>query len=161
MFARIRLVPVMSPALVTMLISACGTTAEPPPAQPSASATAEPSASTMGGRADAAVWTLAEGSSLQPSSTRFTAVVTRLGCNNGVTGDVLAPAIRLGETEVVVTFTVAPKASDPASCPGNDQVRYEVVLDEPLRGRALVDGQCRPGGEAVDTAFCHPGSTRS
>src|SRR3954454_7464694 len=62
---------------------------------------------------------------LQGSSTKFTALVSRLGCHGGVTGQVLRPEIHRTESEVVVTFRVALKRSRAASCPGNDQVAYE------------------------------------
>lgn len=41
-----------------------------------------------------------------------------------------------------------------------DQVSYEVDLGEPLEDRALIDGECRPGGEGTSTSFCSPDSTR-
>jgi hypothetical protein len=108
---------------------------------------------------DAAVWFLAPDQDLQRSSTTFIALVSRLGCNSGVTGQVLEPEIRTSESEVVVTFSVA-KQLGPADCPSNDQVPYEVDLGEPLQARALVDGQCLPGGAAATTSFCVPDATR-
>jgi hypothetical protein len=111
-------------------------------------------------RGDAAVWDLKPDQSLERSSTTFTALVSRLGCNSGVTGQVLAPEIRMSESDVVVIFTVAPKQPGPAACPGNDEVSYEVDLGEPLQGRVIVDGQCLPGREAATTAFCASGPTR-
>ncbi|MFG1674724.1 hypothetical protein [Micromonospora sp. NPDC049282] len=66
----------------------------------------------------------------------------------------------MSESEVVVTFSVAPKPPGAAACPGNNQVSYEVNLGELLRDRALVDGQCLPDGEAVTTSFCATGPTR-
>jgi len=116
------------------------------------------SATTIVRGADA-VWYLKPGQSLQGSSTTFTALVSRLGCNSGVTGQVLPPAIRLTEAEVVVTFSVAPTRSQ-GRCPTNELVSYEVDLGEPLQDRAIVDGQCLPGREAAATAFCIPDSTR-
>jgi hypothetical protein len=98
--------------------------------------------------------------SVQKSSTKFTALVSRLGCNSGVTGQVLAPEIQMSESEVVVTFSVAPRQPGPATCPGNDQVSYEVDLGEPLGNRAFIDGHCLPGGEAATTSLCVPDSTR-
>jgi len=77
----------------------------------------------------------------EPSSTTFTVLVARLGCNGGVTGEVLAPEIRMSESEVILTFRVAPKQRGTARCPGNDAVPYEVTLSEALRDRALIDGQ--------------------
>ena len=66
----------------------------------------------------------------------------------------------MSESEVVVTFSVLPKQSGAADCPSNDQVSYEVDLGEPLRARALVDGQCLPGGAAATASFCVPDSVR-
>ncbi|SBV29526.1 hypothetical protein GA0070620_5103 [Micromonospora krabiensis] len=66
----------------------------------------------------------------------------------------------MSASEVVVTFSVAPKQPGAAACPGNNQVSYEVDLGELLRDRALVDGQCLPDGEAPTTSFCATGPTR-
>lgn len=112
------------------------------------------------GGGDAAVWELAPDQRLQPSSTTFTALVSRLGCSSGVTGEVLAPEIRLTESEVVVIFSVAPLEARSGTCQGNDQVPYQVELGEPLGDRALVDGECLPGREAATTSFCMPDSVR-
>src|SRR5262245_26414387 len=43
----------------------------------------------------AAVWQLAPRQDLTGSATRFTALVTRIACNNGVTGEVFAPGVRV------------------------------------------------------------------
>jgi hypothetical protein len=109
---------------------------------------------------DAAVWFLGPDQKLRDSSTRFVAVVSRLGCNGGVTGEVLAPEIRRGESEIVVTFAVDPRQPGPAPCQGNDPVPYEVDLGEPLGHRSLVDGECLARGEAVSTSFCSSGARR-
>ena len=45
-------------------------------------------------------------------------------------------------------------------CPGNDEVPYEVRLDEPIGQRQLLDGSCRSGGEAASTSFCAAGAAR-
>jgi hypothetical protein len=142
------------------LTAACGAAGAPPSAGSGTSKPEVGTSATMSASGDAAVWFVKPGQTLQASSTRFTALVSRLGCNSGVTGHVLAPEIHLTRSEVVVTFAVAPKQSDAGTCPSNDEVAYEVVLGEPLQGRALVDGQCRPGGEAATTSFCDPESTR-
>jgi hypothetical protein len=95
---------------------------------------------------------------LQPSSTSFLAVVWRQGCNGGRTGQVLAPTIQKTESEIVVTFSVTPKQTGAAACPGNNEVTYKVDLGEPLGGRALVDGQCV--GNEAKSGFCREGSVR-
>lgn len=113
-----------------------------------------------GSTGDVAVWDLGPGQRLGPSSTTFIALVSRFGCNSGVTGEVLAPEVRLEEAEVVVKFRVMPETRGPADCPSNNQVSYEVDLGEPLGDRALVDGECLPGGAAVNTNDCVTGATR-
>ena len=155
------LVSVLVWTSLVALMSACEAVPEPPAAGSSTSSEPGPRTSaTTSARGDAAVWFLKPDQRLQGSSTKFTALVSRLGCSGGVTGQVLAPEIRRTGSEVVVTFTVAPKQSRAATCPGNDQVSFEVDLGEPLQGLALVDGQCLPGGEARTTSFCAPDATR-
>ncbi|HET7690497.1 MAG TPA: hypothetical protein VFK41_08970 [Nocardioidaceae bacterium] len=110
---------------------------------------------------ETAVWNMAEGQDLTSSSTEFTAVVSRLACNGGVTGEVFPPQIRMTGHEVVVTFSVAPKRPGAATCQGNDWVPYKVTLDEPLGDRALSDGACQANsGGAATTSFCLPSGTR-
>ena len=99
------------------------------------------------------------GDQLFPDSTTFTALVRRVGCNNGVTGEIRESSVRVEYEEVVVTFYVEPNPSD-ASCPGNDEVAITVELLEPLGDRRLVDGQCSRDGEASGSTFCRPDGVR-
>ncbi|WP_155370967.1 hypothetical protein [Catellatospora vulcania] len=141
------------------MTAGCATGPAPSAAGPGSSPAAAPDTAPSAD-GDAAVWDLAPGQTLTASSTRFTALVSRLGCNDGVTGQVLTPQLRLSESEIVVTFSVAPKQTGAASCPGNNQVPYEVDLGTPLRNRVLSDGRCLPGEAAATTAFCIDGATR-
>jgi hypothetical protein len=109
---------------------------------------------------DPATWYLAKKETLNGSSTSFTAVVSRFGCNDGSTGDVLPPEIEMTESEVVVTFMVSPKQTGAATCPGNSYVRFRVHLPEPLGDRSLVDGECRGEHGASTTAVCWRDETR-
>lgn len=140
---------------MSALTAACGAASET--STPTANETPAPDTKAEG---DAAVWVPSPGSAIESSSTTFTALVSRLGCNNGITGRVQTPEIVSTESEVVITFTVAAKGLGAANCLGNQEVAYEVDLGEPLLERALIDGQCLPGGEAVTTSFCVPDSTR-
>ena len=106
-----------------------------------------------------ATWTVRAAHQIGPGTTSFTALVTRLGCNNGVTGQVHEPAVTVEDEKVVVTFAVDPITTD-ASCPDNDVVPYEVVLPEPLGDRSLVDGQCESDTDASRTPFCEPHGVR-
>lgn len=106
-----------------------------------------------------AVWTVRPGHQVGPETTTISVVVTRLGCNNGVTGQVQEPGVKVEDDEVRITFTVKPDQRE-ASCPGNDQVPYEVVLPGPLGDRRLIDGQCEPDSEASGTTFCRPDGVR-
>jgi hypothetical protein len=69
--------------------------------------------------------------------------------------------VAFGDDEVVVTFTVEALSPGVHTCPGNDQVPYELDLGQPLGERRLVDGSCRPpDGEARDTSLCIDGDVR-
>ena len=156
---RSRLVLVLTSASL-IAVTGCEAATAPSTVGPAESSEATTSASaTTSVHGAAAVWHLKPGQNLQRSSTTFTALVWRLGCNSGVTGEVLAPEIDITEAEAVVTFRVAPMQSG-GRCQSNERVPYEVNLGEPLQDRAIVDGQCLPGGEAAATADCIPGPTR-
>jgi hypothetical protein len=158
---RFRYASVLVWTSVAAVLPACADATGPSPTGPGGTSQIEASPSaTTNARGDAAVWFLKPDQSLQRSSTKFTALVSRLGCNGGVTGQVLAPEIHMTESEVVVTFVVAAKQPSSAACPTNDQISYEVDLGEALQGRALVDGQCLPGREGATTSFCTPDFTR-
>jgi len=113
------------------------------------------------GNSDEAVatWKLAGDQAITASATTLSVLVTRLGCNSGVTGDVNEPDVELTDEAVVLTFTVSPGEEGDADCQGNPPVRYEVELPEPLGDRALVDGQCA-SEEASSTAPCRPDGVR-
>lgn len=87
----------------------------------------------VGARGAAAVWTAAPNQSLEPGTSEFTVLVSRLGCNNGVTGEVLEPDVRLDAQRVVLTFAVEPNEPSAANCLGNDQVRFDVTLEPDFR----------------------------
>jgi hypothetical protein len=109
-----------------------------------------------------AVWQVAPAQQLRPSTSSVDVLVSRLACNNGVTGTVLPPIVRASHARVVITFSVAPsdQSGDYVTCIGNKQVRYTVDLHGDLSGREVVDGQCLHAGPAQGTAFCDEGSTR-
>lgn len=155
MATGLRLVPAVIGVAVATLTAACGAAAEP---STSVSGDVPETATTVEG--EAAVWDLGPSSGIDGSSTTFTALVSRLSCNSGVTGEVLAPDIQFSESTVAVTFSVAPAGPGGGDCQGNEEVAYEVALGEPLLDRNLVDGQCLPGGEAVNTSACAPDPTR-
>jgi len=97
---------------------------------------------------DTATWTVDVDDPPTAGSSSFTALVTRVGCGGGRTGEVLRPEVGVTETEVVLTFTVA-ALEGPAPCPGNDAVPTVVDLGTPLGDRLLVDGGCRTEPDAA------------
>ncbi len=107
----------------------------------------------VGAYGAAPVWTAAPNQSLEPGTSEFTVLVSRLGCNNGVTGEVREPDVRLDAQRVVLTFAVEPDEPSAANCLSNDQVRFDVTLEEPLGERELVDGHCLSGGEASERPY--------
>ncbi len=100
-----------------------------------------------------AVWELGSDASLTASSQTFTAMVSRLACSGGETGEVFEPTVESTAEQVMVTFTVAPLPEGDHTCPGNDRVPFVVDLGEPLGERSLWDGACDTG-EATRTSFC-------
>ena len=140
---------VVAAAVVLVSLTGCGelTGAGSPPAH---------EASILG---DAATWQVmaapeptAEGSTLRVG-------VTRLGCANGVTGEVLEPTVVVDGEKVVITTTVE-HFSGGADCPGNDVVYLDVELGPDALGKDLVDAACLDDGEAVGTAACALGAAR-
>lgn len=139
------------------LLAAASACAEPSSGSDSeAPAVGDPAAPAVG---DPAVWSLPEESRFGPETASFMADVSRLGCNGGVTGEVLHPVVTYEADRIVVTFAVEPTTGD-ATCQSNKVEPYEVVLDEPIDGRPVVDGHCLAAGAAVDTSFCTPDGTR-
>ncbi len=107
-----------------------------------------------------AVWRSLTTEQIGPGTRSFTAQVSRLGCNNAVTGVVQAPVVLLSGTEVVITFSVDPPLAGDLTCPLNNEVPIEIALDASLGDRALVDDTCRADGEAKRTTFCRDGAER-
>ncbi|WP_148307878.1 hypothetical protein [Actinoplanes friuliensis] len=108
-----------------------------------------------------AAWYLAPGQNLQSSSRTFTALVSRVDCNNGITGEVLTPEVRSTGAKVIVAFTVAAKQAEYGLCQGNNKVPYQVDLGEPWDDRTLVDGLCLTADKALARSiFCASGATR-
>lgn len=114
--------------------------------------------STTDGRTTA-TWRLADGETLTRDTTTFTALVSRLDCNNGVTGEVNDPVLDETDEDVVITFTVSPDDPPAADCPSNDEVPYEVQLPRALGQRSVVDGACALP-EASTTSTCQPDGVR-
>ncbi len=137
----------------------CAPSDEPDPSAGHGTSGSEPGATTP---ADpdtaAAVWRLARNQDV--SNSRITVMVTRLGCNSGVTGEVMPPAVVQEGEQTVITFVVAPGEPAAATCQGNPWVRYRLDLGEQWASSTLVDGQCLPDGEAVGTSFCNRGGVR-
>ena len=106
-----------------------------------------------------ATWTVVDDDPPTTTAESFTAMVERLGCSGGETGEVLEPAVVANEVRVVVTVSVEPLPPGGYTCPGNKAVPYVVELDEPIGERQLVDGACL-SGEAVSTSKCSDGAVR-
>jgi hypothetical protein len=138
-----------------LLVSGCSGSSPPSSGQSPSDA---PEHETAG---SAAVWELPAGTTLNANSTTFAALVSRLGCAGGETGQVLSPDIRAVDGQVIVTFQVAslPEGST-KTCQSNKQVAYDVVLNEPLGDKVLYDGACLDGAPAAATSLCLPNGER-
>lgn len=102
---------------------------------------------------DDAVWRVDPAMPPAEDATSFGALVSRVSCNSGVTGEVLRPGVRFEDARVVVEFTVAHDA-DGGTCPLNDEVPFVVELGRPLGRRTIVDAACLEGGSQATTAMC-------
>ena len=106
-----------------------------------------------------AVWKIDPNTPPMPASERFIALVARLACNDGVTGEVLPPDVAIRRTEVVITFKVAPAKPGFHNCLGNHPVAQSVNVGQPIGDRQLVDGACLSGA-AKSTSHCSEGAVR-
>lgn len=64
----------------------------------------------------AASWKIAPGEEIGPTSEQLQVLVTRVGCNSGVTGNVEEPEIEVNSDRVIVTFVVTPGEPGSANC---------------------------------------------
>lgn len=148
--------------LTCLMLSSCG---ESEASLSSGRTAASPSAATSpevrpASKGDVAVWVVDVEQQPQASDTEVKALVQRLGCASGETGEVLPPEVVEQEDEVIVGFTVGTlPLADFYACPGNKQVAYTVPLSAPLGQRKLIDAACR-AGEASTTSHCIAGAER-
>ena len=101
--------------------------------------------------ADTAVWEMNPFEPPPRDGSTFRALVSRLGCNDGVNGRVLAPTIERTADTVTVTFTVEKASPGAHTCPGPLPTPYDVDLGEPIGNRSLVDGACLSGAAATSS----------
>lgn len=102
---------------------------------------------------ETAVWEVDPARPPRADALVIAAMVSRLACASGETGEVYAPSVVEKDDEVVVTFTVAPLREGVALCPANKPVPYSVTLDRPLGDRVLLDGACERK-DAKTTSWC-------
>jgi hypothetical protein len=134
-------------------------TSEPGTAAPSSSIAADESTDETSG--EPATWTIDPGDAVTAATTSFSVLVTRLGCADGVTGEVLDPVILAEADRVVISLYVDPLDSTlDYTCPTNDANAVLVHLDEPLGNRSLVDGACLGESPARQTSLCETGAVR-
>jgi hypothetical protein len=101
---------------------------------------------------DPATWRLDPSFTVTPETRTLHVLVTRLGCNTGVTGVVNPPDLSAGTNNVRITFTVEHSAG--GRCPGNDEVPYTVDLSMAVGVRLLYDGACADGAPAAAMSVC-------
>jgi photosystem II stability/assembly factor-like uncharacterized protein len=87
---------------------------------------------------------------LQPGATRIPGFVLEQACASGKSpeGRVREPVVEYGADAIVVTFTITWSPGD-QDCPSNPPFPVVVQLDQPLGGRALLDGSSVPPRDAT------------
>lgn len=140
---------VTAAAIVTALNTGNDTAAPIASAQPS-EPTRPLEPSTDG---DTATWQLLNPEAVTADSSVLELAVTRLGCANGVTGEVLAPRITYEAERILIEVDVEAQGEGAFTCLGNDAVPIIAELIEPIGERSLIDRACLEG-EATTTAFC-------
>jgi hypothetical protein len=110
-------------------------------------------------RGDPAVWVIDSDHPPGRGAQSFTALVSRVGCSGGETGQVLDPTIAFSVAAVTVTFQVAGIPDGLYFCPSNVPVSTVVELGEALGDRRLIDGACS-SQPAATTTHCAPNGVR-
>lgn len=105
------------------------------------------------------IWELRQAGGLTPESTTLHLNVSRLGCSNGDTGQVLAPELQYLSNRILIRTNVAALDDGAHDCPDNNQVPVTVELTEPIGQRELVDAACLDDA-AADTIYCEDGGIR-
>lgn len=151
-----RFTAVLSIVFASICLVGCDASGGQEP-EATASTSADPAATTTS-NGETATWELVD-DDITAASTEVRIGVTRLGCADGETGEVLPAEVTYSETQVIVRADVVALPPGAYTCPGNDVVEVTVVLSEPLGDRELVDAACLTG-DAVATSFCIEGAVR-
>ena len=123
--------------------------------------TATSDARSLPDRDTEASWRVDEADPPSAVSSSFVALVQRVGCNSGITGELDEPTIEVDADQIVITFvTLDPPPAGGADCQGNQDVRATVEIGEEIGNRLLVDGLCLSGSQAASTSHCEFGPVR-
>jgi hypothetical protein len=98
----------------------------------------------------AAWWVDPSALPLAPSATRFRAIVVESACASGASpeGRVLDPIVEYGPTSIIVTIEIRRRPGG-HDCQGNPEYPLDLLLVEPIGGRALLDGGVDPPRDAT------------
>jgi hypothetical protein len=102
---------------------------------------------------DPATWVVEDPRELGATTTSFSVLVSRYSC--GENGPIDPPVITYEASRIVVRLSVA--RLEPGvvyDCVGHPGAPYDVVLEQPINGRNLVDGACEPGQPAATSGAC-------
>lgn len=101
----------------------------------------------------AAHWALLDPGAVTNRSTSLELGVIRVGCAGGETGNVSGSRVDYQSEKVIVTVSVEPQSDGPQNCPENETVPFQLVLEQPLGERELIDGTCI-GQKQENTVMC-------
>lgn len=132
---------------VALLLLGCGEEESPGPAASSGTRSEG-----LPGDEGLATWEVSSPEAVGPEDDSLEIGVSRVGCANGETGEIVGLDVDPGEDRVVIEATVEAFEGE-AACPANEVVPAVVELDEPLSDRKLVDGACAHE-RAAGTRWC-------
>ncbi|WP_269939112.1 hypothetical protein [Arthrobacter sp. HY1533] len=111
------------------------------------------------GTGDFAEWRLVDPAKVTPDTTTLQLEVSRAGCADGVTGQVLAPQVTVQARRIIIQVDVAPLPGGAYSCQSNDWVPLTVELSEPVGDRELFDALCLDSVRLTHS-YCVDGGVR-
>ena len=104
-------------------------------------------------RSTAANWAPLDPGAVTSRSTIIDVGVVRAECAGGETGNITEARVDYQSEKVIVVLSLEPVPEAAQDCPENETVPFQLLLDQPLGERELIDGTCMDN-EYEKTVMC-------